>query len=72
MENPFESKVINLLKMKGSLFNQEESPVFLLSVILEDFVYERENDSRYTRELDFAKRLNDFLLDDEKLTYYDA
>lgn len=72
MENPYVSKVINLLKKEGSLMTQEESSVFLLSVILEDFVSGRESDSRYTKEVAFAKRLYNFLLDDVNLFYYDA
>lgn len=71
MENLYESKVINLLKKRGSLVTQEESPVFLLSVVLEDFISERENDSSYTNEVAFAKRLDDFLLGDN-LFYFDA
>ena len=68
----YESKVINLLKKKGSLTTQEESPVFLLSVILEDFVADRQDDSAYAEEVAFAKRLDNFLLNDDNSFYYDA
>lgn len=72
MSNPYESKVINLLKKEGSIMTQEESPVFLLSVILEEFISEREESSLYVKEVAFAKRLDKFLLNDEKTYYYDA
>ena len=69
--NPYESKVITLLKRKGNLVFQEESPVFLLSSILEAFVSEYADDSCYEKELALAKRLDDFLLGDKEF-YYDA
>lgn len=45
----------------GALAFQEYTALFRLSVILEEFVYERENDPSCAEEVELAKRLDEFI-----------
>lgn len=64
-------KKIHLVKQDGKLAAQDKTALFRLSVILEEFVYEFENDSHYSEEVALAKRLDDFIWSDN-LDYFDA